>query len=189
VRNAGRLVAAVLTMAFGAALAAADGIEEIEAYYRVSEEVATGGQPTPEQIAEVGEAGFHTLLSLRDSSEYDEAAEAEEARRAGMHFVAVPVVKPLPTAAAVEEFLNLTDDPGIYPVFIHCSSGNRVGALWMIRRVLRDGWSLERAQTEADHIGLTSEKLREWVRDYIREHTSKTVAEASGFSAAAGGRS
>jgi uncharacterized protein (TIGR01244 family) len=188
VRHGRKLLAAVLPMALGAAIAVGAGIEEIEGYYRVSAEVATGSQPTDAQVAEIGEAGFRTLLSLREPSEFDEAAEAEAARRAGMRFLSIPVAKGLPTAAAVAEFLKVTDDREIYPVFIHCSSGNRVGALWMIRRILRDGWSLEEAEAEADGIGLTSEKLREWARDYVREHTTKAVAGASGSAATAGGR-
>jgi uncharacterized protein (TIGR01244 family) len=189
VPNARRTLAAALVLALGAALAAAAGIEEIDAYYRVSQDVATGGQPTEAQIAALGEAGFHTLLSLRDPSEYDEAAELDAAMRAGMRFASVPVTKPMPVVAAVEEFLKVTDDPGIYPVYIHCSSGNRVGALWMIRRVLRDGWSEEAAEKEADRIGLTSESTRAFALDYIRDHTVKAAAGATDLSVAAGGRS
>ena len=31
------------------------------------------------------------------------------------------------------------------PVFIHCGSANRVGAVWMIKRTLQDKWTAEKA--------------------------------------------
>ena len=56
------------------------------------------------------------------------------------------------------------------PVFIHCGSANRVGAVWMIKRVLQDGWAMDRAQTEAEAIGLRSAQLVEFAKTYISEH-------------------
>jgi len=38
----------------------------------------------------------------------------------------------------------------------------------MIRRVLRDHWSLEKAEDEARKIGMRSPNLREFALDYIR---------------------
>jgi uncharacterized protein (TIGR01244 family) len=185
-----KLVCAFFSLALAPSLVDAAGIEEIDAYYRVAEEVASGGQPTGPQIAELGKAGFRTMLSLRDPSEYDEIAEADEAIQAGMRFISVPVGRPVPAETIVEEFLAVTDDAGIYPVFIHCGSGNRVGALWMIRRVLRDGWDIEAAEPEADRIGLSSETLRTFARDYIREHSTRAAARGTGrLAAARGGRS
>jgi hypothetical protein len=40
----------------------------------------------------------------------------------------------------------------------------------MVRRVLRDGWSIEKAEDEAKKIGMHNPKLREFVLDYIRRH-------------------
>ncbi|HLA12058.1 MAG TPA: hypothetical protein VJ023_15840, partial [Pyrinomonadaceae bacterium] len=64
-----------------------------------------------------------------------------------------------------------TDDPQNRPVFVHCAAGIRVGAFWMIRRVIRDGWSIEKAQKEAERIGLKeSPHLIEFVWSYLERH-------------------
>ena len=68
------------------------------------------------------------------------------------------------------EFLKATDDESNRPAFIHCASANRVGAFWMIRRVLRDGWTLEKAEEEARKIGLRNETLLAFAKDYIGRH-------------------
>ena len=81
---------------------------------------------------------------------------------------------------AVDKFLAVTDDPALYPVFIYCRSGNRAAALWMIRRVLRDGWTLANAESEAERAGLTSATLRDFARDYVRRHGEAEGTRAAG---------
>jgi len=71
----------------------------------------------------------------------------------------------------VTEFLKILDDPANRPAFIHCTSAIRVGAFWMIRRVLRDGWKVDDAEEEAKKIGLKeSPHLNEFARRYIKQH-------------------
>ena len=50
------------------------------------------------------------------------------------------------------------------------ATANRVGAFWMIRRVIRDGWTLENAEEEARKIGLRNETLLAFAKDYISRH-------------------
>jgi len=150
------------------AIAAAAGIEEIEYFHRVSDRVALGGQPNAGQVAALAPAGFRAIVNLREDGEVDGLPEAEAAKDAGLVYVRVPVSPTSPTDPQVETFLRVTDDADIYPAFIHCATANRAAALWMVRRVLRDGWSLEDAENEAVHNGLTSKALLEFAREYVR---------------------
>jgi hypothetical protein len=43
-----------------------------------------------------------------------------------------------------------------------------VGAVWLIKRVRLDGWSLEKATAEAERIGLRSEAMRTFAREYLK---------------------
>jgi hypothetical protein len=45
-----------------------------------------------------------------------------------------------------------------------------VGAFFMIRRVLRDGMTLEAAKAEATKIGLQSAALEAFAKQYIDKH-------------------
>jgi uncharacterized protein (TIGR01244 family) len=150
--------------------AAGLGIDEIDYYHRVSDRVAVGGQPTPAQVVALAQAGFRAIINLREESEFDAQPEAETARDAGLRFIRIPVSNPAPTDEQVKEFLRISNGDDIYPVFIHCATANRAAALWMVRRVLRDGWSLEEAGKEAAQNGLTSEGLRKFAREYIERH-------------------
>jgi hypothetical protein len=55
-------------------------------------------------------------------------------------------------------------------VYIHCAAANRVGAVWLIKRVLVDGWDIERATAEAKRVGLRSPQLEQFALDYIATH-------------------
>ncbi len=61
-------------------------------------------------------------------------------------------------------------EPGTQPAFIHCASGNRAAAMWMIKRVLVDKWDNDRALDEATQLGLTSPVLKTFALDYIQAH-------------------
>ena len=164
----------LLFLLFAAApLAAQPTASEIEKFGWVSDSVATGGQPTVPQIASLAREGFRTIVNLRSPSEYDAAAEEAAAKQQKLAYVNIPFSTADPKPEQVDAFLKLTADPRIYPAFIHCGTGNRVGALWMIRLALVDGWSLEDAEQQAKVIGLKSENLKEFARDYIRRHEAR----------------
>ena len=169
----GRQTRALIAMAgvlLGVAVLAAEGVATIERFYRISERVAVGGQPTPDQVMELSHGGFNGVITLREESEFNDGPQARAARDWGLTFVRVPVSREAPSDAAVEKFLAATDDQSLYPVYIYCASGNRAVAFWMIRRVVRDGWTVANAEAEANRAGLESGKMLEFARDYVQRH-------------------
>jgi protein tyrosine/serine phosphatase len=73
----------------------------------------------------------------------------------------------------VDAFLAAVSDPANSPVYIHCGSANRVGAVWLVKRMLVDGWDERRALAEAEAIGLKNAALRDFMLAYVREHQRK----------------
>jgi len=175
VRGARMRWGALAALLSSAALAvpAGGGVEDIDGFHRIDAKVAVGATPAPAQVAGLAEAGFRSLLNLREESEIDSAPVALAAKDAGLTYLRAPISSKQPTDAAATEFLRITDEASIYPVFIYCASGNRAAALWMVRRVLRDGWTLEAAQAEAERAGLTSPAMREFALGYIERHATE----------------
>lgn len=172
------------SLAFGLFLlipSAAAGQEAsgIEKFFRVNKRVCTGAQPTKAQLAALKDEGIRAVINLREPQEYDAAEEAAEVRALGLTYVHIPVKTADPKEEQLEAFLRTTRDPKIFPVFIHCGSGNRVGAFWLVRRVLVDGWTVEDAEKEAKQIGLRSSNLREFALDYIRRRGEKASVPGS----------
>ncbi len=169
-----------LLAAFLAAAAFAAIGGEVDRFYRVSDLVATGAQPTPEQIAELSNRGFNGIINLREESEFNDGAVFRAARESGIRFVRVPVSIEAPTDDSVDQFLEVTDEARLYPVFIYCATGNRAAALWMIRRVLREGWTFEKAEAEARRAGLARPETLVFVRGYIERHAGISRARRVG---------
>ena len=97
--------------------------------------------------------------------------EEAKAKELGLGYYNIPVVFGDPKEEQVKEFLRITDDVNNQPAFIHCAAGIRVGAFWMIRRVLRDGFTIEAAEKEAEQIGLhDSPHLNEFAKRYIEKY-------------------
>lgn len=165
------LLAALL--ALGTAPAQQPGYPDIQNFLRLNPQICTGGQPSLDDLARLKSEGVKAVLNLRRPDEFDAAAEAAKAKELGLRYFNIPVSYADPKSEQVDEFLKILSDPANRPVFIHCHSANRVGAFWMIRRVLVDGWKLEDAEREAEKIGMRSENLRQFALDYIRQHSKK----------------
>jgi protein tyrosine phosphatase (PTP) superfamily phosphohydrolase (DUF442 family) len=166
-------VVAVTMMLISSVLLAQQANPSISNFLRINSEVCTGGQPTAAHLAELKAQGVRAIINLRAPGEagFDAAAEEAEVKKLGLRYFNIPVSNQAgPKDEQAAEFLKLTDDPANRPAFIHCGSANRVGGFWMIRRVLRDGYTLEAARAEADKIGLRSAALVEFASQYIAKN-------------------
>ena len=143
----------------------------IKNFLRINSEICTGGQPTLEDLARMKAEGVRAILNLRRPSEYNAEEEALKAKELGLRYFNVPVNSAEPKDEQADEFLKLMADPQNRPVFIHCATANRVGAFWMIRRVLVDHWKLDDAEAEARKMGTHSQSLFDFARSYIARHT------------------
>lgn len=56
------------------------------------------------------------------------------------------------------------------PMLVHCSSANRVGAIWYAYRAIDGGLGDAEALAEAKVVGLKSPAYEQIVRDYIARH-------------------
>jgi protein tyrosine/serine phosphatase len=61
-------------------------------------------------------------------------------------------------------------DPANSPVYIHCAGAGRAGAMMMIKRILVDGWTTEKALAEAEAIGMNRGTLKDFVIEYVKAH-------------------
>lgn len=144
----------------------------IRNFSRVDATVGCGGAVDPSAMAGLKKDGFVSVINLRLASE--EGANVDlgraAAQTAGLKYIHLPFNTAAPDAKVVDSFLAAVADKANQPVFIHCGSANRVGGMWMIKRVLADKWTLDRAKTEAEAIGLSSAQMTTFATDYINAH-------------------
>ena len=146
-------------------------VPPIRNFLRVNEQFCTGGQRTLEGLEKLKADGIRTIINLRPPTEHRAAEEEAKAKELGLRYFNIPVVYSDPKDAQVDEFLKLTDDPANRPAFIHCTAAIRAGAFWMIRRVMRDGFTVDQAEEEAKKVGLRdAPHLLTFARKYIETH-------------------
>ena len=173
-----RVLLSLAAIAIGVSIAAAQSqvkkstVEGITNFAQVETTVACAGAVKPGSAARIKNMGFASIINLRLPTEQgaDIDAEAAEAKQAGITFVHIPFNGGMPDPAVADHFLKVIMEPGIQPAFIHCASGNRAAAMWMIKRVLIDKWDNDRAIEEATQLGLTSSALKTFALDYIQVH-------------------
>ncbi len=164
------LVFSILLLVVSSVVAQEDAAP-IKNFLRVNKDFCTGGQPRLEHLEKLKAEGVKAIINLRQPSEHRAAEEEAKAKELGLRYFNIPFVFANPKDEQADEFLKITDDPENRPAFIHCTAAIRVGAFWMIRRVLRDGWSIEDAEKEAEKVGLReAPHLNEFARKYIETH-------------------
>ena len=153
---------------------AQDQLPPIRNFLRVNQDFCTGGQPRLEHLSKLKGEGVRAIINLRQPGEHRAAEEEDMAKQLGLRYFNIPVAFGDPKEEQATEFLKLTDDPQNRPAFIHCTAAVRVGAFWMIRRVLRDGFTIEAAEEEARKIGLqNAPHLNDFARKYIEKYGKK----------------
>jgi uncharacterized protein (TIGR01244 family) len=167
----------VLLVGVGGASAAAQNVTKetlpgVTNFARLETTIACAGATTPQAVAGLKQMGYAAIINLREASEAgaDIDAEAAAAKTAGITFIHLPFNTASPNPAVVDSFLKAVTDAKNQPAFVHCASGNRAAAMWMIKRMQIDKWDAERAGTEAAALGLTNGALKTFALQYVATH-------------------
>jgi len=141
-------------------------------FSKVDAVVACGGATETTALDGLAKDGFKAVINLRMATENGANIEANaaHAKSLGINYIHIPFNGAQPDPKAVDQFLGSIANKANQPVFVHCGSASRVGGMWLIKRVLQDGWTVEKATEEAKAIGLRSEPLEKFALDYIATH-------------------
>lgn len=138
---------------------------------RLETTVACAGAIDPAQaIPAIKRMGFVSVFNLRQATEAgaDIDRERAAAEEAGLRYFHLPFNGTTPDPKVADEFVTAISSPGAEPAFIHCASGNRAAAMWLIKRLVVDRWDVDRASAEAAGLGLSNQSLRQFAIDYAQ---------------------
>jgi len=138
-------------------------------FSKVDAVVACGGATETSALDGLAKDGFKSVINLRLASEANANIElnAAHAKSLGLNYIHIPFSGAKPDPAVVDRFLAAIADKANQPVYVHCASATRVGAVWLVKRVLQDGWPVDKATAEARLIGLGNPALEKFALDYI----------------------
>ncbi len=142
---------------------------------KINDQVTVGPQPTRDEIYEFGREGFKTVINFRAEREQDQpilpAAERETVKAAHMTYLHVPVSINEMDAEFIDQFRRQFDAVP-KPVFAHCKSGKRAGAMVMMDVAVKQGMTGEETLQKAEEMGFECDKpeLKELVKNYVDHH-------------------
>jgi len=133
--------------------------------------IVTGGQPGPEQLRALKEAGVEVILDIRDPMEPRPFDEAGLVRDLGMRYYNVPVVSGRVDDGVMAAILNVLRSEAGASTLFHCASGNRVGGAMIAYLVLDEKMTEDDAVMQAMRMGMRSAEMLDWGTDYARRHS------------------
>lgn len=141
-------------------------------FSRVDAVVACGGATETAALDGLAKDGFKSVINLRLATEANANIEQNGARakELGLKYIHIPFNGQQPDPKVADQFLAAVADKSNQPAYLHCGSASRVGGMWLIKRVLQDGWTIEKATEEAKAIGMRGEPLEKFALDYIASH-------------------
>jgi len=154
-----RAVMTFLLLAVMSATGSAQAIQRltiagINNFWRVDDTVSTGGTITSREMAipELKRRGIRSVINLAGGA--DAEAERTAVEGAGLKYFLFPIDPMALDRAPVDPLLRAMNDRANFPVFVHSGAGHRAAAALMLKRVLVDGWDLEKAGIEAASAGM-----------------------------------
>ncbi len=159
-----------------------DSLEDL-LIYRLSERIWLAGQPQPDQMDKLHQAGVRTLINMRTSDDLS-TREAENAAKANLDYLFLPLpayeLEPAHMAEFERTLANIeANSDGI--ICIHCRTASRVALIWMLRRMIFENWSEEAAEAELVAAGYDDDSLETFrfcVDDYYERLEESEVKGA-----------
>mgnify|MGYP002378009615 CR=1 FL=1 len=128
-------------------------------------------QPTPADFEHAQKNGIKTVVDLRHRAEHKDFDEAAHVTKLGITYVNLPWSGPEELTDAVFDKARELLAASERPMMMHCSSGNRIGPLWIAWRVLDGKVSMEQAHAEAVQIGMKAPAYAEKAKAYVERRS------------------
>jgi uncharacterized protein (TIGR01244 family) len=125
--------------------------------YAVTEQVLLAGQPQVEDWQRLA-AEYQTVLNIRSDAERA-AVQQANAAAAGLRYIHAPWPAYELAAEHLAAFAKLVEAPETGRLVFHCRSATRVGLIWMLYRMIHQGWTRDQAAAELRAAGYDDDAM------------------------------
>jgi protein tyrosine phosphatase (PTP) superfamily phosphohydrolase (DUF442 family) len=150
-----------------------DVLQGIYNYRRLTDLIATAGQPSEEELAAVAHVGFEVVVNLAlHDAEYSLPDERRTAETLGMRYRHIPVVWECPVRADLERFLEVMGELAGKRLFIHCAANKRVSVFMALYRRLRQDWTPDSTMPDVRAIWEPDAVWQQFMEQMMQSMTS-----------------
>jgi len=156
-------------------------LNDIFNFIQVGETVATGGQPSADQLREASEAGYEVVVNLApDGLETSLPEEKSLLESLGIEYHQIPVPWTAPHLDQLDEFERVMVAIGRRRTLIHCQANFRVTVFFAMYATAKLGWSDDDADALIDRIwsGHSDYEMEDSWRNFIAAARARVHHEA-----------
>lgn len=146
-------------------------------FFKVSEDLYRGAQPTVQGMEQLSKLGIKTIINLRSMhSDRDELGDIR------LEYKHLNMTTRGPENEDIVRFLQIVTDSNSTPVFVHCKHGaDRTGTMCAIYRIAVQNWSKDEAIAEMIGGGFGFHKIWMNLVDDIRELDIDEIKQNTGL--------
>ena len=154
----------------------------IDNFGQMDERFYRGARPKAEDLQGLAALGIKTIIDLTDNSREKEQPAVEAA---GMRYVNIPIVdKKNPSAAQIDQFMKLVNDPATGKFYVHCAGGrHRTGVMGAVYRMNHNNWNYDQAYAEMLKFDFYTSnghgKQKDFVQDYWQQVSARHAPAAT----------
>ncbi|MDH5345645.1 MAG: protein tyrosine phosphatase family protein [Gammaproteobacteria bacterium] len=139
-------------------------LADIRNYREYSPAFASAGQPTREQLSEVGEAGFERVVYIAFSNSGSAISDEDAVvKELGMDYVHIPVIWDAPTMSDFYAFAGAMQREPDKKTLLHCQANYRASAFAFLYRVLYLGVPIAEAKADMNAVWQPNETWRDLI--------------------------
>jgi protein tyrosine/serine phosphatase len=139
-------------------------------FFKVSDTLYRGAQPTKEGFPELKKMGIKTIINLR---EYH--TDEDLIKGMGFTYFQIPISTSNPIRSHYQKALDIINKPDLQPVFIHCQHGaDRTGTTVALYRITVQKWDTEEAIREMRDGGYGYHTVFKEIIKFVRTFNSQS---------------
>ena len=146
-------------------------------FYKVSDDLYRGAQPTAEGMEQLDKLGVKTVINLRSMH-----SDRDEIKDTALAYEHISMTTWNAEDKDVIRFLQIVTDSSRTPVFVHCQHGaDRTGTVCAIYRIAMQGWSKDEAIKEMTKGGFGFHSIWQNLPDYVRKLDVQEIKHLAGL--------
>lgn len=149
----------------------ADALDEIRNYREYSPLFSSAGQPSEEQLQDLGEAGFERIVYIAFANSRGAIADEDQrVKDLGMDYVQIPVVWEAPTRADFELFAAAMESAPGKRTLLHCQANYRASAFAFLYRVLYRDVPMSEAKADMNSVWMPDGAWKQLIFELLEAH-------------------
>lgn len=150
-------------------MTAPDPLNALYNYRRISNKIATAGQPTSDQFQAIAAEGFEVVINLGlQDADYALPDEQALVESLGLIYESIPVVWQEPTQQNFEQFLDCMHRYEGKKQFVHCAANMRVSVFVALFQVLEQSLPAEQVLNELEEVWTPNEVWQSFINQILK---------------------